>query len=542
MNFSQFAIDSRLASAEVTSFHVPNNSDSNAEYKLSIKLRSDPPKEWIIKRNYTEFEVYHFILNQKFDKTPYLPCRVLLSLREPERIERCRLIEAYLKQCIATPEIFNALETRLFLEFEKNSGVFVNTPIAIHSDLTSGKQLISGIYRPQNQELLLLHSVYQPESSGAISKIANTFMGFFSKKSSETQGNLFLGKDKLAGTFDFEKNDLILFEKDAPTAMNISESGLLLVVGFKSGQINSYTIDSGKLTKHSSAKVHNGAVKLLLVLEKEGVAISAGEDRSLSWVDLDRDDSYSDEITGLRKPASALFFNNKYQVLLMGNSEGNMTAYKTDSSRRGTRLKVVFQQDFVNMSISSIVGDSQGHRLFVGFESGVVDMFETGVGFESKPVWVGRWELLNKVRTLHYVSKPPTLIASHGVGLVTFCDALNPPKCITHMVLNCAVFLNQVFESDRTIFSVGEKGYSIWKFPETAFSDKLSKSRKLEAFDVSKIESVCLPNCPVFYAPPEQKPEVKPETPDDKKSEQKSKSKQKAQDSSDEDDMAGWND
>lgn len=110
----------------ITSFEIQHNNDTYTTY--FIKIRSSDPQspqstiDWHLKRGYEDFESLHLSLLSKFDKTPYLPCKVVLALRPEEREKRKVYLQTYLRFCAKDSDILNSLEFRLFLDI----GSFAN--------------------------------------------------------------------------------------------------------------------------------------------------------------------------------------------------------------------------------------------------------------------------------------------------------------------------------------------------------------------------------------------------------------------------------
>lgn len=108
----------------ITCFEIQFNSDTHTTY--FIKVTSQDPQnpqstiDWQLKRGYVDFESLHLCLLAKFDKTPYLPCKVVLALRPEEREKRKVYLQTYLRFCAKDPDILNSLEFRLFLDIGRN--------------------------------------------------------------------------------------------------------------------------------------------------------------------------------------------------------------------------------------------------------------------------------------------------------------------------------------------------------------------------------------------------------------------------------------
>lgn len=95
---------------------------------------------------FTDFECLHNLLVLKFDQVPFLPCRVLLALRDEERKERQKLLETYLNICVRHQEILNSLELRLFLDLENRLQVYMNPVTCIRDFELEGLFLCSCCY------------------------------------------------------------------------------------------------------------------------------------------------------------------------------------------------------------------------------------------------------------------------------------------------------------------------------------------------------------------------------------------------------------
>jgi len=133
MNIRDLALNPASLSVKITNFLVHNNNDVFADYEIEVRYEKEEedPKIWRLQRGFTEFECLHSLLIKKYDKAPFLPCRVLLPLRTEERKERTRLLETYLNICLKSLEILNSLELRLFLDIEKHLSVYMNPLVCV---------------------------------------------------------------------------------------------------------------------------------------------------------------------------------------------------------------------------------------------------------------------------------------------------------------------------------------------------------------------------------------------------------------------------
>ena len=73
----------------------------------------------MINRSFQDFESLHLCLIKKFTTTPYLPCKVVLSLKPEEREQRKVFMQTYMRLGFKHLDIFNSFEFRSFMDIRR---------------------------------------------------------------------------------------------------------------------------------------------------------------------------------------------------------------------------------------------------------------------------------------------------------------------------------------------------------------------------------------------------------------------------------------
>ena len=118
--------------------------NSAIAYEIEVNYQQGE-KVWTAERTFGEFECMQKLLVEKYLSTPYLPSKVLMKLKESEKMERKHHLQTYLRVCLRSREIFNAIEFRVFLELEKNLQIYIDTLEQIRDISTSSKPVLGSL-------------------------------------------------------------------------------------------------------------------------------------------------------------------------------------------------------------------------------------------------------------------------------------------------------------------------------------------------------------------------------------------------------------
>jgi hypothetical protein len=540
MNIRDLALNPANLSIKITNFLVHNNNDVFADYEIEVRHeQEEDQKVWKLQRGFTEFECLHSLLIKKYDKAPFLPCRVLLPLRAEERKERTRLLETYLNICVRTLEILNSLELRLFLEIEKHLTVYINPLICVKERALDDLVPIAMDFWPTSRLLLIATSADPNPDASALQKVFTSFKGLFGKKQ-QACGKIYVMRERIKKALDFEVSQFEEFTDAYPTAMDASESLSMVSVGLSTGKIYVYHIDKMlKLTKFAVYDGHKMLTRSLCSLEGSGLLISASDDKSMFSNDLSDEHGYFHEESSFLYPASCLMFVKKLGVLFVGDTAGNMHIYKLSNDYKGRKFNLLITKSISNSKITSFATDAKETFIFVAYANGIVDVLETGQSFQSVPKLVAQWKLGDNVAKIYLSNKTKSFIAIHNKGLMSFCDVQNPNNFYTQIMHTERIADMAVIEQDRMIITIGEdKRLKFFVYEEKLFTDKFPEKQRIKEFIQDEIVSYIVPeNNPIdeMRQPAEnkiveQKRPVQTAPP----------SKQTADDS--DDDMVGWDD
>ena len=541
MNIRDLALNPASLSVKITNFLVHNNNDVFADYEIEVRYEKEEedPKIWRLQRGFTEFECLHSLLIKKYDKAPFLPCRVLLPLRTEERKERTRLLETYLNICLKSLEILNSLELRLFLDIEKHLSVYMNPLVCVKERALDELIPIAMDFWPSSRLLFVTTSADPNPDASALQKVFSTFKGMFVKKQ-QSCGKVYVMRERVKKALDFEVSQFEEYSDAYPLAMDTSESLSMISIGLSTGRIYVYHIDKMlKLSKFAVYDGHKMLIRSLCSLEGPGLLISTSEDKSMLANDLSDEHGYFHEESSFLHPASCLMFVKKLGVLFVGDTAGNMHIYKLSNDYKGRKFNLLLTRNISNSKITSFATDAKETFIFVSYANGIVDVLETGQSFQNVPRLVAQWKLGDNVAKIYLSNKTRTFIAIHNKGLMSFCDVQNPLNYYTQIMHTERIVDMVVVEQDRMIITVGEdKRLKFSIYEERLFSDKFPEKQRIKEFIQDQI---------VNYIVPENNPINDVKQPAEAKIAEQRKPVQQAPppknpaDDSDED-MVGWDD
>jgi hypothetical protein len=543
MNIRDLGIDPAHFSVKITNFLVHNNNDVFADYEIEVRyeVEEQEAKVWHLQRGFTEFECLHGLLIKKYDKAPFLPCRVILPLRNEERKERVKLLETYLSICVKAHEILNSLELRLFLEIEKHSGIFVNPLICVKEIQIDEFTPVAHSFWPSNRLIIIATSINPNVDSTTIQKVFSTFKGLFGR-SQKLYGRLQIMREKVNRGLNFEVFSSEEFADFAPLCMSASETLSMVSVGFENGKIINYHVDKAlRLTKFTIFESHKQPVRCLCSLDSAGLLMSSAEDKSMTANDLSDEHGYFHEESNFLYPASAFMFVQKLSILFVGDTNGNMHIYKFSNEFKGRRFNLLLTRNISDSKITSFATDSKETFIFVSFADGIVQALQTGPSFEGMPKLVASWNFSECVSKIYYSNKTKTFIAIHGNGLVSFCDILNPPNFYTQILHNLRITDFTINEAERTLITISEdKRLKLYVYEENLFSDKFPEKDRIKEFDQSQIANFIVPDSLTFEESKQTIPFKATDTPKIEEKAGVRKMSNSGSEEDDNDDMIGW--
>ena len=519
---------------QITNYSVPSNEDENAIYTIQITYKnSKTPKTWEITRNYKSFENLHKIFIKKYHKTPYLPCRLLLQLREQEKKARAKLMETYLNICIKRQEMLNSLELRLFLKIGENIGIFLNSPVLVKKVFFEIFPVAVFFFR-EKRELVVLGSETFEDGKG-FKKIFESFSGFFGKKKSFL-GSLFLMREKFKGGNDFRVEGKIDFEV-LPTFLTADENTGVISVGFKTGKIELFEIKKNTFEKIFFFDSHQTQIKNMIIIEKNLILSSCAQNSlNINEFSKNTKTGFSKKITILKNLITTFFLIKKRKLLFLGDEKGNMHVYKI-LPKSENYLKLLFTQNLKQKKIINFFISKNEKYLYVSFSDKTIIVYDVGEDFSNKPSFVNIWEndFLNKKCFLSIFEK--CFFNSFKNGIMAFCDSEKPENVFFHFLHDGEIFDFFVCQEKKVIFSVGKDCFlRISLFFELLNVEEFPKKRFVKEFN-EDTEFYVLPDCENFVGNDKEK-----EFFVRKKVEKKEVlEKEDSESSSDEDDdLAGW--
>lgn len=541
MNIRDLALNPTSLSVKIINFLVHNNNDVFADYEIEVRHeKEEDQKVWRLQRGFTEFECLHSLLIKKYDKAPFLPCRVLLPLRAEERKERTKLLETYLNICVKTLEILNSLELRLFLEIEKHLCVYINPLVCVKERALDDLIPIAMDFWQTSRLMFITTSADPNPDASALQKVFSSFKGIFGKKQ-QSCGRIYVMRERIKKALDFEVSQFEEFSDAYPMAMDTSESLSMVSVGLSTGRIYVYHIDKMlKLTKFAAYDGHKMLIRSLCSLEGSGLLMSAAEDKSMLSNDLSDEHGYFHEESSFLHPASCLMFVKKLGVLFVGDIAGNMHIYKLSNDYKGRKFNLLLTRNISNSKITSFATDSKETFIFVSYANGIVDVLETGQSFQNVPRLVAQWKLGDNVAKIYLSNKTKSFIAIHNKGLMSFCDVQNPSNFYTQIMHTERIADMVVVEQDRMIITVGEdKRLKFFVYEEKLFSDKFPEKQRIKEFIQDEIVSYIVPENHLIE---DTKKPAEAKVIEQKKPIQQARPTKNTADDSDDEDMVGWDD
>lgn len=496
MNLRECSFSPLNLFSKIKNYVVYNGSDSLADFLIDLTYQDEQTTvNWSIKRSFESFESLHGMLAQKFEKVPFLPCRLILPLSDKERIERASLMETYMNICIKTQEILNSFEFRLFIDLETNLQIYTHPPQCIFQLKQDEFTPIAVNYIPSNRTIISLTSIYQESSNFSIKKILNKFSGFWSKDK-QLVGRLFILREKIAKSLNFEPKASFDFFDDAPTTLEVSEINLQVFIGFVSGIVCLYKIEQPtKLMLLSKFECHKQPVRIMYNIDQEGFILSTSNDRTLMVNDQSSTSGFYHEETQFLHPVSAMYYNFKFNLLFLGDQSGRMHIYKRGNEFGSKKYTLLITEKLSEFQISCIATDSRESYIYVGYDCGFIEIYETGKGFQSTPTLIKNFKIGIGLKKMKFGMKNKTLIMSHGKGMLSFCDYADSNNFFTHFCHQGSLTDFYHFEEERMIFSTGVDGFlKVFLYEDKLFSPKCAESRKLLKWRSVDVEDYIIPN------------------------------------------------
>ena len=495
MNLKENSLSPLSLTAKVKNFTVHHNSDALADFSIDLTYQSpQQPITWTVLRSFESFEVLHSLLVRKFEKTPFLPCRLILPLNEKERIERALLMENYVNICIKNMEILNSLEFRLFIDLEKHVHVYSNPPTIMFETKMDEFQPIGVRFVAATRVVLVLTSSIQHISGLSVKRLLNGISSFWANTKKVT-GRLFLLKEKVSKSLNFEPKASFDFLDDTPTVMEVSETNLNIYVGFASGIVCVYQVEKlAHLVQLTRFECHKQPVRLLHNIDQEGFLLSSSDDRSLMVNELGSGTGFYHEETQFLYPLTTMYYNNKLSVLFLGDSSGRMHVYKQGTEFRGKKFTLILTEKLADFKIISIATDPKEIYIYVGYENGMVEIYETGKGFQSVPVLIKNFKIGSQILKMRFAGRSKSLVLMHGDGQLTFCYYADSNNYFTQLAHAEKLTDFWIAEEERLLVIASNDGYvSVWYYDECLFSLKMPENRGIEKWKNVDVEDFFLP-------------------------------------------------
>ena len=527
MNLKNLRLLPTNFSIKIKNFEISEKKETI--YKIQIFYNTEKiKKEWELTRSYKEILKLHNILTKKFDKTPYLPCKIIPELRQVEKEARLKLTETYLNICIRIQELLNSLELRLFFLLEENLKIFLNPLIRLKSFELDELYPINCNFWNYKRKLIVLTSEDYPNSDfQQIKNIFNSVTNFFNKKEKTVKGCIYILKEIYKNSLNFEivshKN---LYE--TPTFMDSNENLEFISVGYKSGKIETYWLkQNNEFEKFNEFNLHKYPIKNLKCIENSGIIISTCQDNMININDFEDEQGFSKNITKLKFKISAFFFLKKKKLLFLGDTNGNMLIYNIKNK---TETNLFFNKKMKDSKINNFCLSKNNKYLFIGFEDCSIEVFDLNDNFNTRPIYVNSWELDFENHQTFMSYKKKCFLVNFGEGFLSFCDNEDPSNFFVEYLHNGKIFDFCLFEKDFLIFTIGADK----KLKISLFADKLNtgifpKNRPIKNFD-ENIELFVLPNN--MYSFNYKRAEVKEKI--------KNENIIKEEDEDDEDNLIGW--
>ena len=419
----------------------------------------------------------------------------MYPLNEHEKSEKGLMMETYVNICVKSYEILNSLEFRLFLELEMNLQIYMNPPNLLYYDKLNDFNPISVKFIPSTRIVFILTSDYDPTGKFSLKKIFGGISNFWGS-SKQLTGNLYLLKEKINKSLQFETKACFDFQEDTPTVMEIVESSMNIYIGFSSGVIGAYKIEKmSQMVQLSKYDCHKQPVKLLTSLCQEGLLLSTSDDRALMVNDLNSIHGFYQEETNFLYPLSCMNWNQKYGILFLGDISGRMHIYKQGNEFRGKKFTLVYTEKLFEDKITSIATDNNERYIFVCYYKGLVEIYETGKGFQSTPSLIKNFKIGDSINSMQFLNKSKTLIFSNDKGCLLFCDFVDSNNFFVHLLHKDVVLSYSIAEDERLIITGSKDKYSSISFyDEKLFNSKISENRKIIRWKTVDIEDYFFPD------------------------------------------------
>lgn len=494
MDLKNLRLSPKHFSIKIKNFEIlEKTKEEETIYNIEIIYSTETVnKNWEITRNYTQILKLHNIITKKFDKAPYLPCKIIPELRKMEKNSRLKLLETYMNICIKIQEILNSLELRLFFSIEENLNIFLNPLIRLKSFELDQSYPINCNFWNFKRTLLVLTSEDDPNSNFQQFKdIFNSVTNFFNKKEKNVKGCIYILKELYKNSLNFE----IVKHKnfyETPTFMDSNENLEFICVGFKSGKIETYWLKKNNVfEKFNEFKLHKSSITNLKCIENNGIIISTCLESMININDFEDEHGFSKNITKLNFKISAFFYLKKKKLLFLGDIYGNMTVYKIKNKNE---TEFLFNKKMKDSKIKNFSLTKNDKYLFIGFADSSIEVFDLSDNFKTNPVYINIWELDYENHQIFMSFKKKYFLVNFGEGYLAFCDNEDPSNFFVEYLHKGIIFDFCLFEKDFLIFSVGaDKKLKISIFNDKLNSDVFPKNRGIKIFD-DNIEFFALPN------------------------------------------------
>ena len=285
------------------------------------------------------------------------------------------------------------------------------------------------------------------------------------------------------------------FHEETPTAMEVSDATLNLFVGFSAGHVSVYKVEKfSQLIQLSRFECHKKPVRILHNVDSSGFLLSTGDDKSLMVNDLGGQPGFYQEEALLLHQITATYFNTRLGVLILGDSAGRMHIYQTSNQFRGRKFNLVLTEQLHQDTIVSILADSKEMYIFVAYQNGLVEIYETGKGFQSIPVLIKNFRFGSQVKKMRLATKNKTLLLSHDRGVLSFLDFTDPNHCYSHWAHSEALADFCLAEDERIITTGGADGVlSMWYYDDKLFAKKMPEGRGIERWRNIDVEDFFTP-------------------------------------------------
>ena len=483
---------------QILTYTVPSDQDENAIYTISITYKKK--KKWQISRNYKNFEILHKIFLKKYFEIPYLPCRLLLQLREVEKRARAKLMETYLNICIKRQEMLNSLELRLFLKIGKNLGIWLNPPLEVKKVGFEAFPVNVGFFR-ENKDLFVLTTEKLLNEENSIKKIFSNFSNFFLKnEKKKNKGTIFLLKEKFINNNDYEIKSKIYLE-NFPSFFIENEKMKIIVIGYKNGNLEIYELKKNNLLEKIFflENCHNCEINNIKIILSQKIIISSDIQNSLQITEFSKNQKtgFSKKITIFKNLITTFFYVEKRELLFIGDKKGNLHIYKI-LSKSENYLKLIFTENLKNEEIKNFFLSKNEKYLYISFIKKNIIVYDIGENFNSKPSFVNIWEndFLNKKCFLS--QKKKCFITNFENGILCFCDSEKPDNKFYHFLHNGEIFDFFYDEKNKIFFSTGKDFFlRISVFFEDLNLTNFPKKRFLKDFK-EDMDFWVFPNCDDF--------------------------------------------